>query len=129
MIRLRLATLAGLAMASTAIPMQTVAQAASAPAGMDRSADLRTMAAAEQRSHGTRDPIPALASFDGLGYGFVGPQGSATLRNPSDNTLAVGPNHIVEIVNTRMAVYTKKGAMYDTTGKVLFGSVPTNVLF
>lgn len=96
---------------------------------MDRSADLRAMAAVEQRSHGTRDPLPVIASFDGLGHGFVGPQGSATLRNPSDNTLAVGPNHIVEIVNTRMAIYTKKGAVYDTTGKVLLGPVPTNVLF
>jgi len=112
-----------------AIPIGLHAQAASKPAGMDRSADLRAMAAVEQRTHGTRDPLPVVTSFDGLGHGFVGPQGTATMRNPSDNTLAVGPNHIVEIVNTRMAVYTKKGAVYDTTGKVLFGPVPTNVLF
>ena len=48
--------------------------------------------AVEQRSQGTR--------FDGLGFGFEGPQGKANLRNPSDNTIAVGPDHIVQIVNT-----------------------------
>src|SRR5262249_53025596 len=58
-----------------------------------------------------------------------GPQGPATLRNPSDNTLAVGPNHIVQIVNTRMAIFTKKGKQFDTTGKVLYGAVPTNNVF
>ena len=36
-----------------------------------------------------------------------------------DNSLAVGPNHIVQIVNTRMAVFTKKGSKFDTTGRVL----------
>ena len=70
-----------------------------------------------------------LASFDGLGFGFTGPQGTATLRNPSDNSLAVGPNHIVQTVNTRMAIFTRKGAQFDTTGKVLYGPVPTNTVF
>jgi hypothetical protein len=69
------------------------------------------------------------ASFDGLGQGFVGPQGTAMLRNPSDNTLAVGPNHIVQIVNSRMAIFTKRGARYDTTGRALYGPVPTNNVF
>jgi hypothetical protein len=83
----------------------------------------------EQTAPGSRPPVPLVASFDGLGVGFVGPQGSALLRNPSDNTLAVGHDHIVEIVNSRMAIYTKKGALYDTTGKVLYGPAPTNMLF
>jgi hypothetical protein len=83
----------------------------------------------EQRSQGARPPVPLLDSFDGLGVGFNGPQGPATGRNPSDNSIAVGPNHIVEIVNSRMAVYTKKGAMFETTGKVLYGAAPTNTLF
>jgi hypothetical protein len=68
-------------------------------------------------------------SFDGLGFGFTGPQGTAKLRNPSDNTLAIGPNHIVQIVNSRMAVYSKKGAQFGETGKVLYGPVRTNTLF
>jgi len=63
-----------------------------------------------------------ITSFDGLGVGFDGPQGTASLRNPSDNSLAVGPNHVVQIVNTRMAVFTK-------TGTPLYGPVPTNNVF
>src|SRR5579862_413857 len=33
-------------------------------------------ASVEQRTQGTRNPLPALASFDGLGAGFSGPQGT-----------------------------------------------------
>jgi hypothetical protein len=47
----------------------------------------------------------------------------------TDNSLAVGPDHIVQTVNSRMAVFTKKGARFDTTGKVLYGPVPTNNVF
>ena len=68
-------------------------------------------------------------SFDGLGQGFAGPQGSATMRNPSDNTLAVGPNHIVQIVNSQLAVFSKKGSRYASTGQTLYGPVTTNTMF
>ena len=83
----------------------------------------------EQTSQGTRPPVPIVASFDGLGVGFASLQPSPDGRNPSDNSLAVGPNHIVQIVNSRFAVFTKKGAMFDTTGKLLYGAVPTNTIF
>lgn len=83
----------------------------------------------EQRSQGTRAPAALVASFDGLGIGFDGPQGPGRSGNPSDNSLAVGPDHIVQTVNSRMAIFTKKGAKYDTTGKVLYGSVSTNNVF
>jgi hypothetical protein len=83
----------------------------------------------EQREHGSKPPPEIVASFDGLGEGFEGPQGSATYRNPSDNSLAVGPDHIVQTVNSRMAIYTKKGSRYDTTGTILYGPVPTNNVF
>jgi hypothetical protein len=73
--------------------------------------------------------VVLLESFDGLGFGFSGPQGTANMRNPSDNSLAASPNHVVEIVNSRMAVYTKKGPLFDTTGKVLYGAAPTNTIF
>lgn len=86
-------------------------------------------AAVEQRAQGTRPPVPIVTSFDGLGAGFVGPFGTARLRNPSDNSIAVGPNHIVQIVNSRLAVFTKKGAFFDTTGKVLYGPIVTNSIF
>ncbi len=81
-----------------------------------------TGAGVEQKSQGARPPAALIASFNGLGFGFVGPQGTTNARNPSDNSLAVGPNHIVEIVNSTFAVYTK-------TGKVLSGPVPTNTIF
>jgi hypothetical protein len=86
-------------------------------------------AAVEQKTPGKRPALPLLESFDGLGSGFEGPQGTATLRNPSDNSLAVGPDHIVQIVNTRIAVYSKKGTHYDKTGTVIYGPVATNAIF
>jgi uncharacterized MAPEG superfamily protein len=86
-------------------------------------------AAIEQTKMGTRSAAQVVASFDGLGFGFEGPQGTARFGNPSDNSLAVGPDHIVQIVNSKMAVFTKKGAKFDTTGRVLYGPVNTNNVF
>ena len=68
-------------------------------------------------------------SFDGLGVGFEGPQGTTNVRNPSDNTLAVGPDHIVQIVNSQTAIFTKKGRRFATTGRVLYGPVNTANFF
>jgi hypothetical protein len=83
-----------------------------------------------EQTHQGAGGLPELvASFDGLGVGFQGPQGTAALRNPSDNSLAVGPDHIVQTVNTRMAIFTKKGKKYDATGKVLYGPVNTANVF
>ena len=76
----------------------------------------------EQTTHGTRPAAVMVERFDGLGVGFKGPQGTANLRNPSDNTLAAGPNHIVQIVNSRMAIFSKQG-------KILYGPVETNNVF
>jgi hypothetical protein len=83
----------------------------------------------EQTQSGTGEAALLLTSFDGLGYGFEGPQGSSNPRNPSDNSLAVGPDHIVQTVNSQMAIYTKKGGKYDVTGKVLYGPVDTRNVF
>ena len=83
----------------------------------------------EQTTPGTKPPVTVVASFDGLGIGFIGPQGSATTRNPSDNSLAVGPDHVLQIVNSRTAIFTKKGAKYDITGRVLYGPVDTRNFF
>ena len=88
-----------------------------------------TSASVEQTEHGTKPPPEIVASFDGLGEGFNGAQGTARFRNPSDNSLAVGPDHIVQTVNSRMAIFTKKGLRFDTTGKILYGPVPTNNVF
>ncbi len=85
--------------------------------------------AVEQTSQGPKAPATLLASFDGLGVGFEGPHGSPVVRNPSDNSLAVGPHHVVQTVNSRMAIFTKKGKQFETTGKALYGSVATNNVF
>jgi hypothetical protein len=89
----------------------------------------KTRSGVEQTYFGKKAAPRLIASFDGLGEGFEGPQGTATMRNPSDNSLAVGPDHIVQTVNSRMAIFTKKGARFDTTGKVLYGPVETRNVF
>jgi len=83
----------------------------------------------EQTWQGSRPAPQPVASFDGLGEGFSGPQGTAYYRNPSDNALAVGPDHIVQIVNTRMAIFTKKGRRFDSTGRILYGPGETRNVF
>ena len=83
----------------------------------------------EQLKQGSNPPAELVTSFDGLGYGFEGPQGEARYRNPSDNSLAVGRNHIVQTVNSRMAIFSKKGEKYNVSGKVLYGPVETNNVF
>jgi hypothetical protein len=98
-------------------------------APLEQEALLAPSSAVEQTVQGTKAAPEIVASFDGLGEGFKGPQGTATLRNPSDNSLAVGPDHIVQLVNTKMAVFTKKAARFDTTGKALYGPVNTGNVF
>ena len=119
--------------ADGAMPENVVAPQGAAGKGSSAAAESITIpqgsVAIEQIEQGSKDAPQIIASFDGLGEGFEGPQGTATLRNPSDNSLAVGPDHIVQIVNTRMAVFTKKGKKFDTTGKVLYGPVATGNVF
>ncbi|TAK16377.1 MAG: hypothetical protein EPO35_05485, partial [Acidobacteria bacterium] len=87
----------------------------------------------EQTAMGTKAGLEVVASFDGLGVGFIGPQGlplgnqGRPLGNPSDNSLAVGPDHIVQVVNGAMAIFSKKGKKYNETGRVLYGPVQSNV--
>lgn len=86
-------------------------------------------AAVEQRAQGARPAAEIVASFDGLGAGFDGPQGGFNGRNPSDNSIAVGPDHVMQTVNTRLAIFTKQGKRFETTGRVLYGAVPNNTVF
>ncbi|HYL78954.1 MAG TPA: hypothetical protein VEU96_32485 [Bryobacteraceae bacterium] len=99
-------------------------------------------AAVEQTSPGARAAIEPVASFDGLGEGFTGqafPGANGTPaadggrviggRGGIDISLAVGPDHIFEILGGSMAVFTKKGKKYDITGKLLYGAVPNDTVF
>jgi hypothetical protein len=99
------------------------------PAPASKPAITEAGAAVEQRVQGKRAASLLVESFDGLGAGFTGPNGSATFKSPSDNSLAVGPNHIVQIVNTRIAVYSKAGGRYSKTGEVVYGPVATSTLW
>jgi len=86
-------------------------------------------AAVEQTEQGTAPGPRLVEAFDGLGFGFAGPQGASAGRNPSDNSLAVGPDHVVQIVNSRLAVFSREGDRFATTGEALYGAVPTSTLF
>src|SRR5207253_8735790 len=44
-------------------------------------------------------------------------------------SLAVGKNHTFEILGGNLAVFTKKGKRYNTSGKLLYGAVPNNTVF
>src|SRR5262249_41459591 len=87
-------------------------------------------AAVEQKSQGARPAIAPGVGFDGLGEGFV----STTVpgaggRGGSGISIAVGPDHIFEILNGYLAVFSKKGKKYGETGKLLYGAAPNNTLF
>ena len=100
-------------------------------------------AAIEQTTQGGSAAIQPAVSFDGLGEGFAGREfpGAANAgdanggrggrggRGGIDISLAVGPDHIFEILNGNMAVFTKKGKKYNATGKLLYGAVPNNTVF
>jgi uncharacterized repeat protein (TIGR01451 family) len=64
-----------------------------------------------QRSYGPERLMPTpSANFAGIGNGFSGPAGSFTVQSaPPDTNMAVGPNGIVQIVNTSFAVFNKTG--------------------
>jgi hypothetical protein len=83
----------------------------------------------EQTTMGTRAGATLVESFDGVGVGFEGPHGTYEGRNPSDNSLAVGPDHLVQTVNSRLIVFSKKGKKFDTSGKPLYGPVQTSTMF
>jgi hypothetical protein len=83
-----------------------------------------TIDAARQRSYAPRRLMPAtMANFAGVGNGFSGPGGTFTITSaPPDTNLAVGPNHVVQIVNTDFAVFNK-------TGTALLGPVAINTVW
>ena len=81
---------------------------------------LAASAASEQTAHGTRPALPLVASFDGLGAGLHA--GDTPPRNPSDNSLAVGPAHVMQTVNSQVAVFTKQG-------RLVYGPIGTHTFF
>ena len=98
--------------------------------------------AVEQTKQGERAAIPVLDAFDALGEGFTGREfpGAAEAgeanggrggggRGGIDISLAVGPDHVFEVLGGNLAIFTKKGKKYSTTGKLLYGPVPNDTIF
>ncbi len=73
-------------------------------------------------------PTPS-NSFDGIGNGFTGPQGTFTVNSaPPDTNGAVGPQDYVQIVNTDFAVFNKDPSR-GAVGTVRYGPVAINTLW
>lgn len=81
---------------------------------------LAASAVSEQTWPGSRPPLAVVASFDGIGADLHA--GQTPPRNPSDNSLAVGPDHVMQTVNSEVAVFTKAGAR-------VYGPVGTHTFF
>jgi hypothetical protein len=64
-----------------------------------------------------------MSNLDGIGNGFVGPNGSFTVATaPPDPSGDVDPNHYVQTVNTDFAVF-------DKSGTPIYGPVALNTLW
>lgn len=76
-----------------------------------------------QMSIGTAATPAPSSSFKGVGNGFSGPQGSWTVNvAPPDTVGDVGPNYIVQAVNSGFAIF-------DKAGNVLYGPVNLQTLW
>src|SRR5258706_15000917 len=73
-----------------------------------------------QDAWGNSQAPSLLENFEGLGKGFIGPNGSFRVgAAPPDANGDVGPNHYVQMVNSSIAVFDKQGTP-------VFGPVRTN---
>src|SRR3989475_99195 len=95
----------------------------------------RPPAGAQLRDPGHQTSAPLLLattinnSFDGVGNGFSGPNGTFSVNAaPPDTNGDVGPHDYVQIVNTDFAVFNKD-ASRGTVGTVRYGPVPINALW
>lgn len=82
---------------------------------------LASSAAVEQTAQGHRPALPVIQGFEGLGADLAAP--GTTPRNPSDNSLAVGPSHVMQTVNSQIAIFSK------LDGRLVYGPLPTNTMF
>ena len=71
----------------------------------------------------TRSSVTLGTNVLGVGAGFSGPAGSFTVNSaPPDTNSAIGPNHLVEIVNSAFAIMNKSGTP-------VYGPAATNTLW
>ena len=84
----------------------------------------QTDGAVQRLTSPTRNTPTTQLNFDGVGDGFIGPNGTFSVRYaPPDTDGAVGATQYVSLVNIGLAVFDK------TTGNVVYGPVPTNTLW
>ena len=69
-----------------------------------------------QRTMSLRAPSPSI-SFDG-----IGPATRTTNANPPDANAAIGPQHVLEVTNSLLAVFDKSGAL-------LYGPAATSTIW
>ncbi len=71
-----------------------------------------------------KEVMPSVSAAKGAAFDGIAAKGWA----PSDANLAVGPNHIVQTVNVRLAVYSKSGALLSgpTNFTTFFGPLGGN---
>ena len=82
-----------------------------------------TSGSVTQRALTLLAPLAAIANFDGVGQGLVGPAGTFTVNSaPPDTNGDIGPNHYVQVVNTDLAIFNKAGT-------VLYGPSQINTLW
>lgn len=75
----------------------------------------------------TNAPATGSSNFLGIGNGFTGPQGTWTVNvAPPDTVMDVGPNHIVQSVNSGFVIFSKTGT---TAGSAVYGPVNLNTLW
>jgi hypothetical protein len=109
-------------------PLRSLRNTGQAPGWAASHAPLRPSlprsGAVSARSASTATAIPTTSTnFDGVGNGFTGPSGTFTVNAaPPDTNAAVGPNNVVQIVNTDYAVFNKSGT-------ATFGPVAVNTLW
>ncbi len=118
----RIGCLAALVCAALSVVRGGALSAQAPPAGTTTTGIPAGGASVEQRRMGPDAGVRLVRTFDGLGAGFVGPHGAVMLRNPSDNSLAVGRTHIVQTVNSQWAIFRKDGTP-------VYGPLPTNAVF
>ena len=76
-----------------------------------------------QTSPGAAAAPAAGLDFEGVGQGFTGPAGTFNVNSaPPDPNGAVGPSNYVQVVNESFAIF-------DKSGKAIYGPVPTNTLW
>lgn len=91
----------------------------------DQTAQLSHLNAADKTAGGIASAAPVAGkSFDGLGKGFSGPQGSFLVQYaPPDTTGAIGATQYVQWVNSSFAVFDK------ASGAPVYGPAAGNTLF